>query len=407
MSCDCNRQPAVNPRCKCAGGKAPETPNVKGVVQFCDICDPCTKNVSTVKLCAFVVPTLEEGRYFRNSFIFNQEDDSTYYISDDRSEIPFGSRPKFIDDFDPTSSSFKSTTVYDLTNDAMYVYGPNGDYKTISMTAAPISSLEAGDGISLEIDGTSYTISVDDTIATTSALEGVNTQVTSNTNDIEGLDTRVGAAENNITTLQGDVSTAGGAASAAQETANDAKSIAENAQSSATSALEGLTGKQDTLSAGNNITISDNIISATDTTYTAATASVNGLMTSTDRSQLVNEGTYSPSTLTTPTATTLAINFDHYTSDASGSLYSSASESVTLPAATTTDAGVMSAADKTKLDGIDMSTKQDTLTAGNNITIQNNVISATGGGGSTITMTSTDPGEGAPLAADQFIGVYQ
>jgi len=47
-----------------------------------------------------------------------------------------------------------------------------------------------------------------------------------------------------------------------------------------------------------------------------------------------------------------------------------------LPGATTTTAGLMTAADKTALEG-----KQDKLTAGTNITIdENNVISATGGG---------------------------
>lgn len=57
-------------------------------------------------------------------------------------------------------------------------------------------------------------------------------------------------------------------------------------------------------------------------------------------------------------------------------------------------------------------TKQDELTAGENITIQEEsgalVISATGGGAdvSTITMTTTDPGEGSALAANHYIGVY-
>ena len=51
--------------------------------------------------------------------------------------------------------------------------------------------------------------------------------------------------------------------------------------------------------------------------------------------------------------------------------------------------------------------KQNKLTAGENITIDaNNVISATATGNSTITMTDTDPGEGQPLAADNYIAVY-
>lgn len=53
--------------------------------------------------------------------------------------------------------------------------------------------------------------------------------------------------------------------------------------------------------------------------------------------------------------------------------------------------------------------KQDELTAGEGISIADEsgalVISSTGGG-STITMTTTDPGEGSALAANNYIGVY-
>lgn len=44
--------------------------------------------------------------------------------------------------------------------------------------------------------------------------------------------------------------------------------------------------KQDNLTAGNNIQISNNVISATDTTYSVATTSANGLMSSADKSKL-------------------------------------------------------------------------------------------------------------------------
>lgn len=133
--CDCDKKSQnVNTwGCGCQQMQ-PEPHKRKGVVKFCDLCDPCNPNVSTVKLCAFVVPTLEDGRYYKDSFIFVQEDDSTYYISDDRSEIPFGSRPKFIDDFDPTDPSvkFKSTVVYDVKNKKSYAYNADGAYMTIT-----------------------------------------------------------------------------------------------------------------------------------------------------------------------------------------------------------------------------------------------------------------------------------
>lgn len=130
---DNNPRPGIN-TWGCGCQKMNPEPQRKGVVKFCDICDPCNPHVSNVRLCAFVVPTLEDGRYFKNSFIFVQEDDSTYYISDDRSEIPFGSRPKFIDDFDPTDPAvkFKRTVVYDVKNKKQYIYGNDGSYMTIN-----------------------------------------------------------------------------------------------------------------------------------------------------------------------------------------------------------------------------------------------------------------------------------
>lgn len=118
----------------CGCNEMKPEPKKKGVVKFCDLCDPCNRKVSTVKLCAFVVPTLEDGRYYRDSFIFVQEDDSTYYIGDDRTEIPFGSRPKFIDDFDPTDPTvkFKRAVVYDVKNKKQYIYGEDGSYMIIN-----------------------------------------------------------------------------------------------------------------------------------------------------------------------------------------------------------------------------------------------------------------------------------
>lgn len=147
-NCGCNNQyPPVSHRCKCSGGG--ETPNVKGEVKFCDLCDPCNMKASTVRICAFVVPTLEDGRYYKNSFVFTQDEDATYYISDDRSEIPFGTRPKFIDDFVPADYKVKNSIVFDMKNGKAYVFGPDSTYmelvtaNNVSMLEARIESLEA------------------------------------------------------------------------------------------------------------------------------------------------------------------------------------------------------------------------------------------------------------------------
>lgn len=63
-------------------------------------------------------------------------------------------------------------------------------------------------------------------------------------------------------------------------TANSTKMVTSGGVASA------LAGKQDKLTAGTNITISGTTISAKDTTYGVATASANGLMSSTDKAKL-------------------------------------------------------------------------------------------------------------------------
>ena len=50
-----------------------------------------------------------------------------------------------------------------------------------------------------------------------------------------------------------------------------------------------------------------------------------------------------------------------------GAESSNVNQNWSIKAATTSEAGLMSASDKTKLDGIDLSTKQDTLVSGTNI----------------------------------------
>lgn len=142
MGCGCNdrQYPPVSRRCKCSGTSGEI--NTKGVVDFCDLCDPCNPQASTVRICAFVVPTLEDGRYYKNSFVFTQDEDATYYISDDRSEIPFGTRPKFIDDFDPTTYTVKNSIVFDMKNGKAYVFGPDSAYMEL-VTITPLSDSTA------------------------------------------------------------------------------------------------------------------------------------------------------------------------------------------------------------------------------------------------------------------------
>lgn len=147
MTCNCNdKSKNINTwGCGCQE-MIPEPKSRRGVVKFCDICDPCNPSKSNVKLCAFVVPTLEDGRYYRNSFVFVQEDDSTYYIADDRSEIPFGSRPKFIDDFDPEKYTVKNSVVFDMKNKKAFVF----DEDSYIVFAVGDATLYSGTGVNTD-----------------------------------------------------------------------------------------------------------------------------------------------------------------------------------------------------------------------------------------------------------------
>lgn len=166
-----------------------------------------------------------------------------------------------------------------------------------------------------------------------------------------------------------------------------------------------LDDKQDALTAGENITIAqDGTISATDTTYNDATTSASGLMSAADKTKLDGLTNY-----------TAGENVQ-----ISGGVISATD--TTYENATQSTAGLMSAADKTKLDGIDTSdfltcdtvldcesvsdaldAKQDTLTAGSNITIENGTIYATDTtytAGNNITITNNQ------ISADTYNQAY-
>ncbi len=375
MSCNCQHRAAESPEQIVSKVK-------KGTVKFCDVCDPCNECVTNVKICAFVVPTLEEGRYFKNSFIFVQEDDSVYFISDDRSEIPFGSRPKFIEDFDPTDSAihYKSTVVYDVKNGAGYVYDPEGNMVTISMTTAPFTSLTAGEGIIVTSDAGNYTVAIDPAeTAKKEDLDTVTILVTNHTGQIRDLQDAQDTMAGDIETIEDDLDHVHDLVDDANELAVEAKENAAAAQQTANDAMSTANAKQDQLTAGENISIVNNVISATGgASYSRATTSNNGLMSNEDRKITKNVGIYAPAAVATSSATEVAINYTKNASDENGSAYTASNFTTTIAAATQQVAGVMTAADKTALD--------------------NQVV---------ITLTDTDPGTGGTLAANNFIAVYE
>lgn len=132
MSCNCSGCGQPERLCRCPKGKG-EAPK-RAYIAECTDCDPCRPCESMVKICSFVTPTLTEGQRFRNSFVYNQEDDSVYYISDDGTPTRFGSSPMFIDNFNPDDKAVPRQTVYDFANNKAYVFNPEGEYRTFQLT---------------------------------------------------------------------------------------------------------------------------------------------------------------------------------------------------------------------------------------------------------------------------------
>jgi len=132
MSC-CNcGQPKKLCRCPKKSTETPEVPQ-RAYIAECTDCDPCRPCESMVKICSFVTPTLTEGQRFRNSFVYNQEDDSVYYISDDGTPTRFGSSPMFIDNFNPEDKVIPRQTVFDFANNKAYIFNPEGEYVTVDL----------------------------------------------------------------------------------------------------------------------------------------------------------------------------------------------------------------------------------------------------------------------------------
>lgn len=130
MSCNCNGCGQPERLCRCP--KKEGTP--RAYIAECTDCDPCRPCESMVKICSFVAPTLTEGQRFRNSFVYNQEDDSVYYIADDGTPTRFGSSPMFINAFNPDDRKIPRQTVFDFANQKAYIYDPEGNYITVNLS---------------------------------------------------------------------------------------------------------------------------------------------------------------------------------------------------------------------------------------------------------------------------------
>ena len=217
----------------------------------------------------------------------------------------------------------------------------------------------------------------------------------SHTTSIRRIKERVDAAESNITQLQTDTSTLSGDVSALQQT---------------------VSGKQDQLTAGTNITIQNNVISASgggsvtldnDVTQNSQNGvKSSGIYTAIQnaKSELSTRLTDAEGDISDLQTSTAALESDVEQAQTDISTLQTGQQTLTTNLSTETSAreaadqalrvdvnGNSSAintlrtntnASITQLQ-TDVAGKQDQLTAGSNITIENNVISASGGGGGT------------------------
>lgn len=180
MSCDCSCQGCGQPvrLCRCPlkkkGHKCPE----RAYIKECTDCDPCRPCESMVKICSFTAPTLEEAQAFHNSFVYNQEDDSVYYIDDNGTPTRFGSAPMFIDNFVPTDRKIPRQTVFDFYNDKVYVYNPEGEYKEINLgSQAPTPVVQP-----LEVTFENFTYMSDASLGANSVVVEYKVDLTNNDN---------------------------------------------------------------------------------------------------------------------------------------------------------------------------------------------------------------------------------
>lgn len=207
-------------------------------------------------------------------------------------------------------------------------------------------------------------------------------------------------------------------------------------------------GKQNTLTAGANITIENDVISATNSTTTVAWGEITGELS--NQADLSAALANKQDTLTAGANITInannVISATGLTSVAWGDINGTISNQTDLQNALNAKQDTLTAGTNVQINGTTISATDTTYTAGPNVSISaQNVISSinttytdfvgTDGqsdgdnglvpapvvadvdkflksdgtwatvqsGGSTITMTSSDPGEGQPLAADQYL----
>ena len=277
-----------------------------------------------------------------------------------------------------------STTTY-LRNDGTWgTPSGTGTITEITSTSPIVGSGSSGSvALSHATSGPSSTASTSkgDTTAQTPAFGGTF-KVTSETVDKYGHTTALAEHDVTIPSTEASTTTAGLMSSSDKTKLNGIATGAEVNQNAFSNVKVGSTtvaadAKTDTLElvAGSNVTLTPDAtndkvtIAATDTTYSAATTSADGLMSSSDKTKLngiatgaeVNQNAFSNVKVGTTTvaadakADTLELVAGDnvtLTPDATNDKVTIAAANTTYGEATTSDAGLMSASDKTKLNGV-------------------------------------------------------
>ena len=204
-------------------------------------------------------------------------------------------------------------------------------------SSSAYGGIKVGNNLSITDGVLNYTLPMAKADTLGGIKVGTNLSINASTGVLSATDTTYSAA----------TQSAAGLMSAADKKKLDGVATGANAYSLPTASASALGG----IKVGTNLSISNGVLSATNTTYSAATQSAAGLMSAADKKKLDGVATGANAySLPTASASTLGgIKVGTNLSISSGVL---SATNTTYSAATQSAAGLMSAADKKKLDAI-------------------------------------------------------
>lgn len=101
----------------------------------CQDCSPNSKKaISDCTDCGVrkhtVVDTYAEVQEFRNMYVTVRDENAVYHVDEIGNPVAVSRSFIFKTDYTPSEGEYKQNIVFDLVNDAFYVYDPAGQYKT-------------------------------------------------------------------------------------------------------------------------------------------------------------------------------------------------------------------------------------------------------------------------------------